>query len=535
MNIKVDIYERRDFLNLGPTGCNMCAGVISESLIQSLSIEGIDLPDTVVQRGIKSFVLHTDAHNVTMYAPFKEMRIATVYRGSGPKGAQENRWRSFDGYLLELAVSQGAKVIQERVTDINCDGERPQIQTDNSGVQIYDLIVGAIGVNSPTIGLFEKLGKGYKRPNLRKTFNAEFNLGSDYITKELGHSMHVFLLNIHDLDFAALIPKGNYATMCLIGENINTQFVDSFIKRRIVHKYLADKESYASADCSCAPNATLGDVVHPYGDRVVMIGDSGPARLNKDGIGSAYRTSKVAAVTALFRGISYIDFEKGYKPIYQNIRNDNRFGRILFAFIDLIKSKRFLINGVMQMTKNEQKKQGKQRRMSYIMWDMFTGSAPYRDIFLRSLHPLFISRFIWNILLNFSDGESTADGEEDVMEKDDLGKVYHDGELIIRQGEVGDCMYVIQSGTAEVLQEKDGKEIRLATIGKQEVFGEMALFQKQPRAATVRAVGNLRALTIDKRIFLRRVHEDPSFAFLILRKLSQRISDLDTELVRLKT
>ena len=76
IEIQVDIYERRDFSVLGPAGCNMCAGVISESLIQALSVEGINLPSTVVQRGINSFVLHTGTESVTMYAPFSEMRIA---------------------------------------------------------------------------------------------------------------------------------------------------------------------------------------------------------------------------------------------------------------------------------------------------------------------------------------------------------------------------------------------------------------------------------------------------------------------------
>ncbi len=43
-----------------------------------------------------------------------------------------------------------------------------------------------------------------------------------------------------------------------------------------------------------------------------------------------------------------------------------------------------------------------------------------------------------------------------------LGKVYGDGEEIVRQGEVGDCMYVIQTGQAEAIQGKDGKAVRLA-------------------------------------------------------------------------
>jgi len=121
------------------------------------------------------------------------------------------------------------------------------------------------------------------------------------------------------------------------------------------------------------------------------------------------------------------------------------------------------------------------------------------------------------------------------METGDLGKVYRDGEVIVRQGEAGDCMYVIQTGQVEALQEKEGKEVRLAVLGDGDVFGEMALFERAARSATVRALGDVRVLTVDKRTFLRRVHEDPSLAFRIMQKMSYRIRELDAELVRLKT
>jgi CRP-like cAMP-binding protein len=116
-----------------------------------------------------------------------------------------------------------------------------------------------------------------------------------------------------------------------------------------------------------------------------------------------------------------------------------------------------------------------------------------------------------------------------------LGKVYGDGEEIVRQGETGDCMYVIQTGQAEAIQGKEGKAVRLAVLGEGDIFGEMALFERMPRSATVRAMGDVRVLTIDKKTFLRRVHEDPSLAFRILQKMSWRIRELDNEMVRIKT
>ncbi len=116
-----------------------------------------------------------------------------------------------------------------------------------------------------------------------------------------------------------------------------------------------------------------------------------------------------------------------------------------------------------------------------------------------------------------------------------LGKVYEDGNIIIRQGEPGDCMYEIQEGQVEVVQEKDGKEIQLAVLSRGDFFGEMALFDREVRSATVRAKGEVRALTIDKRTFLRRITEDPSLAFRIVERMSRRIRELDAEIVRLKT
>ena len=115
-----------------------------------------------------------------------------------------------------------------------------------------------------------------------------------------------------------------------------------------------------------------------------------------------------------------------------------------------------------------------------------------------------------------------------------LGKVYRDGEEIVRQNEVGDCMFVIQEGQVEVLSELDDDEFRLGLLGPGEFFGEMAIVEKQTRAATVRAVGEARVLTVDKRTFLRRVQEDPTLALNILRTLCQRIRALDTEIAELR-
>ena len=107
-----------------------------------------------------------------------------------------------------------------------------------------------------------------------------------------------------------------------------------------------------------------------------------------------------------------------------------------------------------------------------------------------------------------------------------LGKVYHDGDVIIRQGDIGDCMFVIQAGQVEIIHESGGKEIQLQIHGPGAFFGEMAIFDKDVRSATVRALGDAKVLTVDKKNLMRRVHEDPSLAFKLIETMSGRIREL---------
>ena len=120
------------------------------------------------------------------------------------------------------------------------------------------------------------------------------------------------------------------------------------------------------------------------------------------------------------------------------------------------------------------------------------------------------------------------------MSQGTLGKIYHDGEVIIRQGEVGDGLFVIQEGQLEILSENEGNQSRIRVAGKGELIGEMAIFERQPRSATVRALGEARVLTVDRKNFLRRINEDPSLAFRLVETMSHRVRELSAEIVRLK-
>jgi CRP/FNR family transcriptional regulator, cyclic AMP receptor protein len=119
--------------------------------------------------------------------------------------------------------------------------------------------------------------------------------------------------------------------------------------------------------------------------------------------------------------------------------------------------------------------------------------------------------------------------------KSALGKKYADGEVIIRQGEEAECMYVILEGEVEVILDEGSEDpLQLAVLREDEVFGELALFDDTDRIATVRAMGEVRVLSVDKKGFLQWVGEEPSFTLRILMKMASRTRTLINEVVRLR-
>ena len=394
MELDVDIYEPRDFSQLAPGGCNMCGGVVSESLIQYLATEGINIPDAVVQRGIDSYELHTEEMDARIETPLQEMRIAAVHRGGGPRDTKEVKWSSFDGFLLELAREMGATVIPKRVSEVGWDDGKPQIIFKEASFT-YDLMVGAIGVNSAGWKLFDQLGFGYKKPETVKTYITELNLGYETISEMFGSSMHVFLTNIPRVEFAAIIPKGEFATTVMLGENIDQEMIDTFFNCKPVRSCFPENWEPSSGVCHCSPKISMKEVPLPYTDRVVLVGDCGASRLYKDGIGAAYRTAKAAALTAVFEGVSKEAFKKYFMPAYKRITFDNRIGILIFAAIHFIHNVTPLTRGTMKMVIQEQSLPGHKRRMSILMWNLFTGSTPYREVAIRSLDPRFWLKFLW--------------------------------------------------------------------------------------------------------------------------------------------
>jgi flavin-dependent dehydrogenase len=397
LELEVDIYEPRFFTHRGPAGCNHCGGIISESLVQMLAAEGINLPPTVVRQGIDSYILHTDQGDVRIQAPRDEKRIAAVYRGNGPRESEPVEVAGFDRHLLELTSSSGARVVRKLARDVAWHDGRPRITSVDGVATDYDLLVMATGINSQAVKLFRDAASGFSAPKTQRTFICEFRLGADTIRQWFGNSMHVFLLDVPRLGFAAMIPKGEFVTLCLLGDDLDDQLVESVISAPEVQRCFPGLAVPAMA-CHCYPHINVEAAVRPFADRMVWVGDCGVARLYKDGIGSAYRTAKAAARTAVFHGVSADDFKRHFWPACRALDVDNAIARVVFGVTHLIQHSRVLRRGVVRMTAREQAGEGGSRQMSGVLWDTFTGSAPYRDILRRTLHPGFPLALAWNVI-----------------------------------------------------------------------------------------------------------------------------------------
>ena len=399
IEVELDNIEAKDFLNVGPTGCNHCGGIISESLVQLLSAEGITLPPDVIRRGIDSYVMHTEDRNVKIGTPLEEKRIGSVFRGSGPMGSKKTEWNSFDKFLQDLCIEKGANVITDKVVDINYENGLPRIKTKNGFEKSYDLVVAAVGLDKKSLKILEGANIEYQSPSTTKTYISEYYLGEELVSEYFGNSMHVFLMNIPNLEFGALIPKGHYVTLVLLGKEINKELVESFLSsQQVIDCFPKGSELNQMRSCQCYPKINTQTAKYMYCDRFVAIGDSATSKLYKNGIGAAYVTAKAAATTVLFNGVSSKDFEKFYLPACKSLHFDNTIGKVVFLITKMIKINPLLKRGVVKTVMKEQNKIGEKRHMSTVLWDTFTGSAPYKEIFLRSIKPAFLFSLFWNTI-----------------------------------------------------------------------------------------------------------------------------------------
>lgn len=107
---------------------------------------------------------------------------------------------------------------------------------------------------------------------------------------------------------------------------------------------------------------------------------------------------------------------------------------------------------------------------------------------------------------------------------------YRAGERLFEKGDEGDSAYVVLEGEIEVLVPSDGGEQVVATLGKGEIFGELAVILEQPRSTAIAAGSDIEVLRLDRNTVLNLIREFPDISLELVRILGRRLERTTHEL-----
>ncbi|MDF1500099.1 MAG: NAD(P)/FAD-dependent oxidoreductase [Anaerolineales bacterium] len=374
LDLEVLIFEPRDFSRPGPVGCNRCAGILSDSLLNGLAELELELPRDVIQADIDSYRIHIDGVQIKIDKPGESRHLVSVYRGGGPRMIS-NEVEGFDAFLLSQARQAGATIVPRRVHTIS-PGDRPMLHTIESEIPA-DLVILATGVNSrsPLDRAF-----GYRPPQNATMAQDEFMRPEAWPEK----TVHAYFNQPAGLIFGALIPKGRYVNVSLLGEDMSISAVGEFLEAHQLSERLGS--DYRSL-CGCTPKIAVRASRRYYGPRWVAVGDAAVTRLYKDGIGSAFATARAAVRSALEHGVSAQSFRQGYRPYCREVIVDNRYGRVLFSSWQRALQYPTFRRTLLRILRAEEHEPPEKRIYSRILWGMLSGGETYRDLFRLSLNP----------------------------------------------------------------------------------------------------------------------------------------------------
>src|SRR3954462_7313935 len=109
-----------------------------------------------------------------------------------------------------------------------------------------------------------------------------------------------------------------------------------------------------------------------------------------------------------------------------------------------------------------------------------------------------------------------------------FGREYPPGDVLFREGESGEVMFVIQTGAVRIAKNIGGEDKVLAVLGPGEFLGEMAILNGKPRTATATVVETTRCLVIEAKTLESMVARNAEIALRLIKKLAKRLDSADT-------
>jgi hypothetical protein len=406
--LDVVIIEKRGLTDLGTDGfqcwgCNFCAGGISPRLNEALEEHGLVVPEEVIQGRIDHVWIKGEWKNFRLRVP-KGLRMYSVFRGSLP-GQRSGRPGGFDAFLLGEAVKRGARIWYGKVEAMSYAPSglpRLTLRTQRGERSLLEaaFVTIATGINAhggldyaddSLIASLKGLNPAFVPGKSRKAFIFELEVGEEYLARQMHREIYfIEYASKHlALEHTALVPKGRFLTVAMIGKCID-EAVAAGDSQRIVHDFLTLPQierilpglQAARIACACAPRMTVSTAKCPFGDRFAIIGDAVGSRLNKDGLYSAHVTASRLAQTVLHDGIDKQALAEGYGKAIQWLAADNRFGRIVFGVSRVAFTKPVLSRITYQAFAIECKERDERSRpLSGVLWKIASGTADYREVF----------------------------------------------------------------------------------------------------------------------------------------------------------
>ena len=405
-------------------GCNFCAGLISPRLNKTLEEHGLVVPEEIIQGRIDYVWIHGQWKNFRLRVP-KDMQMYSVFRGSLP-GRRTGRPAGFDGFLLAEAVKEGAHILYGEVQTISYtasgipslvvktpSGQRPSEDlaleperhlsfVPQAGTHISldaSFVTVATGINAhcghdyrddPLITSVKRFNPVFAPGRSRKTLIFELDVGEDYLRRNLHREIYFIEYGSKrlTLEHTALIPKGRFLTVAMIGKGIDEAVLprDS---HDIIHDFLTLPQidrilpgiAGAPITCACVPRMAVTTAKSPFADRFAIIGDAAGSRLNKDGLFSAHATARQLAQTVLTDGLDKQSLARGYGKAINWLAADNRFGRIVFGLSRVAFTRPLASRIVYQAFATECKvREERSRPLSGVLWKIASGTADYREV-----------------------------------------------------------------------------------------------------------------------------------------------------------
>lgn len=109
-----------------------------------------------------------------------------------------------------------------------------------------------------------------------------------------------------------------------------------------------------------------------------------------------------------------------------------------------------------------------------------------------------------------------------------FGREFSAGDVLFREGEPGDHMYVIQSGAVRITKNVAGADRVIAILGPGEFLGELAILNDKPRVATATVIDDARCLVIEAKTLETMVTRSGEIAMRLIKKLAKRIDSADS-------